>query len=53
MKTIQEGVRVSVAGRPGTITDVFEGDSIAVVFDDDETTVMIVQLDDPTLEFLD
>lgn len=45
-----EGRRCTVDGRAGVITEVFDGDSIAILFDDDQTTVMIVYLDDPTLE---
>lgn len=49
---IMEGIRVVVDGRAGTVTEVFDGDSIAIEFDDRPGIVMIVQLDDPALIFV-
>jgi len=48
-REIAAGCRCSLAGRPGTITEVFDGDSVAIVFDDDADRVMVVDLDDVDL----
>ena len=47
-----EGTHVLVDGRPGTITEVFDGDSVAIEFDDRPGFVMVVLMDDPTLIFV-
>jgi len=48
-----EGTRVVVDGREGTICEVFNGDSISIEFDDRPGVVMVVELCDPALIFVD
>lgn len=45
------GARCAVDGREGTVTEVWDGDSVAVLFDDEPGKVMVVELSDPTLVF--